>query len=53
MKYKDYMNEIEGLEKKHNLKLDQVLLLKIAAAFELDKMNYQKLKRKFIREARK
>jgi len=52
MKYRQYVVEIEKIEKKHKLGIDQVLLLKIAAAFEVDKMDYQKLKRKFIRESK-
>ena len=51
--YKDYVKEIEELTKKHNFKIDQVLLLQIASAFKVDNTDYNKLKRKFINENKK
>ena len=46
----DYITEIEGLRRKHKLSLDQVLMLQIAASFEIDKLNYTKLKEEFCNE---
>jgi trehalose-6-phosphate synthase len=50
-KYKDYVKEIEELRKKYNLRIDQVLLLQIAAAFKVDKKDYDQLKEDFINES--
>ncbi len=49
--YKDYVKEIEELKERCNFSLDKVLLLQIAAAFKIDKMNYDKLKKEFINES--
>ncbi len=49
--YKDYVIEIEELKKRYNLRSDQLLMLQIAAAFKVDKMDYDKLKKEFIDES--
>lgn len=49
--YKDYVEEIDYLKRTYNLTLDKVLLLQISAAFMVDKLDYNKLKEKFVREA--
>jgi len=42
--FKDYMKEIDLLKKQYNLSIQDVFLLQVAASFELEGMNYSKLK---------
>jgi len=45
--YHDYINEIDGLCEYYKLGAYQKFMLQIAAAFEFDKFNYNKLKKEF------
>ena len=49
MKYIDYITEIEELKEKHNLNAYEALMLELAAAFEVDNLNYEKLKKEFCK----
>jgi len=45
--YIDYVKEIEWLKKKFNLSASQLLLLQLAAAFEVRSFSYEELKDEF------
>ena len=47
MEYEDYLIEIRELSKKYNLTAIQILTLQIAASFEVNKIDYEKLKEDF------
>ena len=50
MEYIEYIKEIERLKKIYGLSISQILMLQIAAAFEVDNLNYRKLKEEFCKK---
>lgn len=48
--YEDYLREIELLKIKYNLSAMQILSLQISASLKFNTMDYDKLKKEFIKE---
>ena len=48
-RFLDYVMEIEDLKENFKLNAFQVFLLHVASAFEVDNLNYEKLKEEFIK----
>jgi len=51
--YKEYIEEIEELKIKYNLKSNQILMLQIAAAVKVDNLDYDRLKEEFMNGTKK
>lgn len=48
----DYIEEIAELKSKYNLRIDHVLVLQVAAIAKFGKLDYDRLKEAFIKDAK-